>query len=292
MNWSSLVFRASRRHLAVACLFSIVLAATSPLRAEQQLPVSAPVLTDAIGKSASNSMKSVVRVICGSSGTSGTGFFHKSGRVITAAHVVAECSAGDIIVVLSTGEELKVSEIASDSIRDLAALKMKSDAKVPPLFVNRLDNVTLGSQVAIWGFPVGYNGLSPLLTVGFIAGVDRVPTKEGLSPPRIVVNAAFNGGNSGGPVISLEDGGVIGVVSSKLAPIPPIIESALEALKSQKSGFTYTAKTADGKEIVLTEGHVIGEVLMYLRSQTQLVIGHAISAADVHSFLKDKKIED
>ena len=54
-----------------------------------------------------------------------------------------------------------------------------------------------------------------------------------------VVNAAFNRGNSGGPVVLIETGEVIGVVSSKLAPISPTAKSALDALEQQKSGFTY-----------------------------------------------------
>jgi hypothetical protein len=95
-----------------------------------------------------------------------------------------------------------------------------------------------------------------------------------------------------GPVINVEDGTVIGIVSSKLAPIPQFIEAALEALKNQKSGFTFTAKQEGGQEITLTEGQVVGAVLTYLRSQTQLVVGHAVMAQDVHDFLKERKLEN
>jgi 2-succinyl-5-enolpyruvyl-6-hydroxy-3-cyclohexene-1-carboxylate synthase len=87
-------------------------------------------------------------------------------------------------------------------------------------------------------------------------------------------------------VVNVEDGTVIGVVSSKLAPLPAVIESALSALEKQVSGMVYTAKKADGTKFTLSEGQVIGAVLQYLRSQTQLVIGYAVPVKDLREFLK------
>jgi len=106
-----------------------------------------------------------------------------------------------------------------------------------------------------------------------------------------VVNAAFNGGNSGGPVLNTEDGAVIGVVSSKLAPVPQIIESALEALLAQQSGFEYTRTMPDGSQENVSEGKIVGEILKYLRSQTQLVLGHAVTSYDLRQFLQANGIE-
>ncbi len=122
------------------------------------------------------------------------------------------------------------------------------------------------------GFPAGYSGLIPFLTVGYLAGGDRVLTQTGLTPLRWVINAAFNGGNSGGPVLSQEDGSVIGVVSSKLAPIPPYIESALAALANQKSGFMYTRTLQQEKQDRIGKGKLWLK-FNHLRSQTQLVLG-------------------
>jgi hypothetical protein len=91
--------------------------------------------------------------------------------------------------------------------------------------------------------------------------------------------------------LSQEDGSVIGVVSSKLAPIPPYIESALSALANQKSGFTYTRTLITGKTETISEGQVVAEVLTYLRSQTQLVLGHAVTSQDLMLFLKREGLE-
>ena len=130
--------------------------------------------------------------------------------------------------------------------------------------------------------------VAELETVGFLSGVDRIP---GTSTLRWVVNAAFNSGNSGGPVLTVDDGAVVGVVSSKLAPIPPLIEGALEALGNQGSGFRYTRTMPDGTTVTISEGQLVAEVLNYLRSQTQLVLGHAVTSEDLRAFLKANKIE-
>lgn len=152
--------------------------------------------------------------------------------------------------------------------------------------------LVIGSQVAVWKFPVGYNNFAPLVAVGYISGSDRGQTDVGLSPVRLVINAPFNSGNSWGPVIDTETGNVLGVVSSKLAPIPQIVQEALPALQNQHSGMTYAAKdVTSGKEITLTEGQIVAAVLDYLRSQTQLVVGHAVTADDLHSFLRTNKLE-
>ena len=102
---------------------------------------------------------------------------------------------------------------------------------------------------------------------------------------RWVVNAAFNSGNSGGPLILIETGEVIGVVSSKLAPISQFAEQALTAMEANSSGVCYTQTLSDGTVRQLVEGQVIAMILNELRSQVQLVIGYAVLLDDLRSFL-------
>jgi hypothetical protein len=118
-----------------------------------------------------------------------------------------------------------------------------------------------------------------------------LPTKAGIPINRLVLNAAFNSGNSGGPLIRVEDGEVIGVVISKMAPMPPEIGSALAALKSQSFGLGYTHRRPDGSIAQVSEAQVVETVLEYLRSQTQLVIGHATEAGALREFLTKNGIE-
>lgn len=119
-----------------------------------------------------------------------------------------------------------------------------------------------------------------MLTIGCLSGVENV---NGIA--KWVINAAFNSGNSGGPVLRLEDGSVIGVVASKLAPLPQHIESILAALANQQSGFIYTVTHPDGQQEQFSEGKLVGAVLEFLRSQTQLVVGHAVILANLRAFL-------
>jgi len=254
------------------------------------LPVSAPITTESAGQQGKLASQSVMRVVCKSTNMGGTGFLHKSGRIISAAHVVTGCPETDLVIITPSGKMLSVKSIKADAQLDLALITPSETIAGNALAVSRKTEITVGTPVVTWGFPAGYSGLIPLLTVGYLAGVDRVQTQTGLTPLRWVINAAFNGGNSGGPVLSQEDGSVIGVVSSKLAPIPPYIESALAALANQKSGFMYTRTLASGKTETVSEGQVVAEVLTYLRSQTQLVLGHAVTAQDLMLFLNKEGV--
>ena len=69
----------------------------------------------------------------------------------------------------------------------------------------------------------------------FEAAVLNFPQPSGTTINRWCVNAASNSGNSGGPLLDIENGEVIGVVSSKLAPISDLAKAALSALEGQKA---------------------------------------------------------
>jgi S1-C subfamily serine protease len=174
---------------------------------------------------------------------------------------------------------------------DLALVQPASSLQGTAFKIAPSASPKLGAFVITWGYPGGYGGANPLLSAGYFSGFQDFETPTGAVVRRWVVNAAFNGGNSGGPLISVEDAAVIGVVSSKLAPIPPHIGGILQALQHQQSGLTYEAMTPDGRKITFTEGQLIAEVLLFLRSQVQLVIGYAVTTSDLHAFLKTNGIE-
>jgi hypothetical protein len=133
--------------------------------------------------------------------------------------------------------------------------------------------------------------LAPLLSVGYLSGIEAYQLQPGIIVRKWVVNAAFNGGNSGGPLIQIETGEVFGVVSSKLAPISQESAAILHVLENQKSGMQYTAKTPDGKQISFSEAQLVGKVLDELRRQVQLVIGQAVTLEDIRAFLVAHKVE-
>jgi len=253
------------------------------------IPVAAPIDTDSAGRAGDIATHSVVRLICMAQNSFGTGFLHKSGNIITADHVVRGCAAPEMI--LPDGTRTPVTTIATDQDHDLALVKPSISISAASLPLATGNDFKVGTQVSTWGYPGGYFGLSPMLSVGYLAGIDALKTASGKIIRQWVVNAAFNGGNSGGPLVHVETGAVFGVVSSKLAPISKQTADILQALENQKSGFTYNATTADGKTVTYTEGQLIGMVLNELRRQVQLVIGKAVLLEDIKDFLKANKIE-
>lgn len=146
-------------------------------------------------------------------------------------------------------------------------------------------------QVSTWGFPGGYRGVIPMLSVGYLSGMDGRMLASGKLIQQWVVNAAFNSGNSGGPLIQIETGEVIGVVSSKLAPVSEQTMSILKILEIQKFGMQYEAKDANGQPISFSEAQLVGTVLEELRRQVQLVIGYAVRVEDMRTFLKARGID-
>jgi len=127
-----------------------------------------------------------------------------------------------------------------------------------------------------------------LLTVGYLSGFAAETVKD--SPIRhLVVNGAFNPGNSGGPLFQCQDDKVIGIVVSKHAPITPFLQSTLDALSKNPSGFIYTATDEGGNKKKFSEAQIVAELLSYFREMTQVVIGKAIDVAELKDFLKQSK---
>jgi S1-C subfamily serine protease len=253
------------------------------------VPVSAPIDTDSTGRAGDIATHSVIRLICVDQNTVGTGFLHKSGNIITADHVTRDCK--NVVMILPDGTRGSVTTIAADQDHDLALAKPSIAISAAPLSLAAGHDFRVGAQVSTWGFPGGYSGLLPMLSVGYLAGIDAYQIRPGTVVRKWIVNAAFNGGNSGGPLIKIETGEVFGVVSSKLAPISPTAASILKALENNNSGLQYTATAADGSTKSFSEGQLVGMVLDELRRQVQLVIGQAVLLDDLTGFLKANKID-
>jgi len=253
------------------------------------VPVAAPIGTDSAGRGGDIAIHSVVRVICPQQNSVGSGFLHKSGSIITAEHVVRGCTSP--IIVFSNQLHIQGTVIAQQDLYDLALIRLSSPVAAPSLSLFSGQNLSIGTQVSAWGYPVGYQGALPMLSVGYLSGIDRRQISTGEVVNEWVVNAAFNSGNSGGPLLHIESGQVIGVVSSKVAPISAQAADILRVLPQQNSGFMYTATRPDGTTFQMSEGQLVGIVLNELRSQIQLVIGKATLHENLASFLRANKID-
>ena len=272
--------------LFVLILTDIVILNVASCTGGDEISISAPLYTDSAGLVGQKAAATIFRIVCVKQGRMGTGFLHKSGSILTAAHVVANCEANDVMIVLPQGTNIPIKNIISDEDNDIASLTPTEKVSGDSLPITNNKNVKIGTQVSTWGFPSGYTGRFPMLSVGYLSGLDAVKTPSGKIVRRLVVNAAFNSGNSGGPLIDIESGTVIGIVSGKLAPIPPDIEKALEVLRNVEIGVGWDFTKPDGTKGKISQSQLLEKILQYMRSQTQLVVGRAVLPDQLREFLK------
>lgn len=180
------------------------------------------------------------------------------------------------------------SDLRMDATRDLAAMKPSTPLK-GGLPLGSSTKLEVGSVVRTWGHPLGYNGPPPLLSVGYLSGFRANPSGGGKQVKHLVVNAAFNPGNSGGPLFAGDGNTVVGVVVSKALPVfTPFVQSAVRAFANNKSGVIFNGTGPDGKPISMVESQVVAEIVASLRDMAQVMIGEAIAVEELIAFLQYK----
>jgi hypothetical protein len=257
--------------------------------ANTDMPISTRWLLDAVGDVGRSAINSVYMIVCPESGQKGTGFLPKSGHILTNWHVVERSSISSIGAISSRGEQVNFRNSVVDPNRDLAAL-IPQEPISGGLIVSDEEDINVGTQVSTWGYPLGYNGPAPLLTMGYLSGFNEVRLPGGSTVKHLVVNGAFNPGNSGGPLFLTGQDTIIGVVVSKHAPISRSLASALQALSNNPSGMMYVGRDERGTERHFSEAQIVAELLHYFRNLIQVVIGEAIAGSEVIGFLTDNKI--
>jgi len=250
-----------------------------------QIPASTQWTLDAAGDTGRSSINSVFMIVCPHTGSKGSGFLVDNGLIITNEHVVRNCTASQIIAVSAYGAQSEVSKIWIDTNRDLAILKPQNNL-TDGLSLSDTKSLKVGEPVTTWGYPLGYNGPAPLLSVGYLAGFSsqQVGTFE---KKHLVVNGAFNSGNSGGALFRASDNKVIGIVASKHAPISQFHQQAIDALAQNKSGVCFTATDATGNTQTFVESQIVADLLVHMRSLTQVMIGEAIAVEELRSMLDE-----
>ena len=142
--------------------------------------------------------------------SSGSGFIiSDDGYVVTNRHVVE--GATDVTVTLSTGVEYTAKIVGSDSLNDVALLKVEATG-LPAVKLGSSDDLSIGDMVCAIGNPLG--SLTATLTVGYVSGKDRQVTTDNSTINMIQTDAAINSGNSGGPLFNMY-GEVVGITSAK-----------------------------------------------------------------------------
>lgn len=256
----------------------------------ESTPISTQWLLEASEEPNRKAINSVYLVYCLKTQSKGTGFAIKSGQLITNWHLVKNCSATEVVAISSNGKQLKFTQLFTDENRDLAILTpelpVSSDLEIDD------QKVETETKVLTWGHPLAYNGPSPILSVGYLAGFNDYQ-KDKTSPKvkRYIINGALNPGNSGGPLFIAGTNKVVGVVVAKHAPITQFLLSALDVLEKNKSGFQFTAINEKGDKIPFSESQIVAALLQHQRQMTQVMLGEAIVIDELIAFLKENKIE-
>jgi S1-C subfamily serine protease len=256
----------------------------------ETVPTAVQWTLDAAGPTQRAAIKSVVLLFCPESGMKGTGFVLSDGLVVTNNHVVEGCTADELMGnPLNQQQGIRFSKMATDKDVDLALLR-PTKILTGGLELGSDQDPRPGTSVTTWGFPLIYNGPAPLLSVGYVAGYSK-DTMNGKGVKHIVVNGAFNPGNSGGPLFLGNSNKVIGVVVAKFHLYPPIVQQAIQALSKSSAGVVYTGTDEHGQPRQYLEGEVTAMVLDQFYKTTQVMIGEAISVSELRAFL-DKKRSD
>jgi len=261
-----------------------------------QTPVAVPtsvdarLVLDAAGPEQRQSLTAIYLIACPNVGF-GSGFLLDTGIIVTNAHVVATCTEQTLYGISTTNKHVSFSRVIPDAGRDLALL-VPAEKLTGGLKLAAKDNPVPGALVSTWGYPFGYNGISPLLSVGYVSGY-REDASTGKPVKHIVVNGAFNHGNSGGPLMISHGNEVIGIVVLTFHFYPPEVKQAIDVLMSQK-GFGLMAATLnhpDGSKERVSEAYITAVVLDEFYQKTQVMIGEAVAGSEVAAMIKEHSSE-
>ncbi|MFP6594326.1 MAG: trypsin-like peptidase domain-containing protein [Dehalococcoidia bacterium] len=147
---------------------------------------------------------------------SGSGVIIRSdGYIITNDHVISDAST--LRVALSDGRVFDAVTVGRYPEGDIAVVKIEVDEELPALDFANSDEVRVGDWVLAIGNALGLEG-GPTVTAGIVSARGRtLQTELGTTLADLIqTDAAFNEGNSGGPLINLE-GRVVGINTTVLA---------------------------------------------------------------------------
>jgi serine protease Do len=128
------------------------------------------------------------------------------GYILTNFHVVS--GADEIEVKLHDGREFEAKVVGTDSLSDVAVIKLKEKVDdLPVAYLGDSDKLRPGDWALAVGNPFS---LTSTVTAGIISALGRSMNGGNRYESFIQTDAAVNPGNSGGPLVDIE-GRVIGI---------------------------------------------------------------------------------
>ena len=126
-----------------------------------------------------------------------------------------------------------------------------------------------------------------MLSVGYVSGYREDSSNE-RAVKHIVVNGAFNQGNSGGPLLVSHSNEVIGIVVLTYHFYPPQVKQIIDLLSKQNWGVLMASKrNSDGTSQQISEAQVTAMVLDEFYQKTQVMIGEAIAVSELDAMLRE-----
>lgn len=174
----------------------------------------------------------VVRV-SSSSGVGSGVIFRLDGQealVLTNEHVVG--TASKVTIRVSDSIDFEGTVVSADIVRDLAVVKICCSTDFLRLEFASAGEVKLGKQVAVLGYPLGFNSLR--VSQGIVSGLETEPSN---SRDVIQTDAAINPGNSGGPLL-LMNGQIAGINTYKVI-------ASNSGIPTEGLGFAVSVSTID-----------------------------------------------
>ena len=139
----------------------------------------------------------------------GSGFVVSSdGLILTNAHVVE--GSDEVKVTLKNGASYDGKVMGTDSLTDVAVIKIETNEELPAVTFADSDRLQPGEWAIAIGNPLG---LDNTVTTGIVSATGRTSAQVGVADKLvsfIQTDAAINPGNSGGPLLNAK-GEVIGI---------------------------------------------------------------------------------
>ena len=225
---------------------------------------------------ATNAKPSVVKVIStlqqktNTFQSTGSGFIVKTdGIVLSNSHVVINDDPIGTKVIFDDGVEKQCVEILfRDKQHDYIIFKIEG-GDYQELQLGEYDDIKDGSEIYFCGFPLKSNHHT-------IHG-GNVSSKFEEGGIRIIqIDGSVNSGNSGGPLLNMDDK-VVGIITKKAGGVDEKLMEKSEYFKYSKSFFQLVSKFPDGTEISVDPNKILGEVIEIIHDYTSLGIGYAFS---------------
>lgn len=153
---------------------------------------------------------------------------HAEGYLLTAGHLVAASGEGLVVVPSEPSDEfvpmttervaaMPVAVVGRDMEHDVALLKIDQvvEISVPDDFLGNTSAVRQGASVMALGYSFGHHQVHTLMVFDAVVSA-KMRSRNGTE--LILYGSAFHEGDRGGPLVHVQDGHVIGIISGRFEP--------------------------------------------------------------------------